>query len=71
MGAFISQKVKTIAFYGIKLTDAPKWYTVTEIELIIIVETLKEFRKILLGHKLRIYTDHKKLRVKHLIPVEH
>ena len=61
MGAFISQKVKTIAFYGIRLTDAPKWYTVTEIELIIIVETLKEFRNILPVHKLRFYTNHKNL----------
>ena len=35
-----------------------------EIELIIIIETLKEFRTILLGHKLLIYTDHKNLMCK-------
>ena len=33
--------------------------------LSITVETLKEFRTILLGQKLRIYTDHKKLTCNH------
>ena len=63
LGAVISHKVKPIAFYSIKLTDAPKWYTVTERELLSIAETLKEFRNILLSQKLRIYTDHKTLCV--------
>ena len=33
-----------------------------ERELLSIIETLKEFRTILIGQKLRIYTDHKNLR---------
>ena len=41
LGAVISQKVKPIAFYGRKMTDAQQRYIVTEIELIIIVETLR------------------------------
>ena len=53
LGAVISQKGKHIAFYGRKLTDAPKWYTLTERELLSIVETLKGFRTILLGQKLK------------------
>ena len=57
--AVISQKEKHIAFYSRKLTDAQQLYTVSERNLIRIVETLKEFRTVLLGHKLRIYTDHK------------
>ena len=60
LGAVISQKGRPIAFYSIKITDAQQRYIVTERELLSIVETLKEFRKILLGQKLRIYTDHKK-----------
>ena len=52
---------KPITFYSIKWTDAQQQYTVTEIQLISIVETLKEFRTILLGQKLRIYTDHQNL----------
>ena len=52
--AFIIQKGKPIYFYDIKLTDAQKRYTVTEKELLSIVETLKEFITILLGQNLRI-----------------
>ena len=43
------------------MTDAQTRYTTTERELLAIVETLKEFCKILLGQKIRIYTDHKNL----------
>ena len=52
LGAVISQKGKPIAFNSRKLTDSQQWYTVTERELLSIVETLKEFGIILAGHKL-------------------
>jgi hypothetical protein len=58
LGAVISQNGKPIAFYPRKLTKAQKNYTVTERELLAIVETLKEFHNILLGQQLRVYTDH-------------
>ena len=61
LGAVISQKGKYIAFYSRKITDSQKRYTVTEKELPSIVETLKEFRTILIGQKSRIYTDNKNL----------
>ena len=61
LGAVIRQKVIPIKFYSRKLTDNQKWYTIIDRELLSIVETLKEFRTILLGQKLRIYTDHKNL----------
>ena len=64
LGACISQKGKPIAFYSRKLTDAQTRYTTTERELLAIVETLKEFRNILLGQQIRIYTDHKNLTYK-------
>ena len=49
LGAVISQDDRPIAFYSRKLNDAQTRYTTTERELLSIVETLKEFRNILLG----------------------
>ena len=64
LGKVIRQKVKLISFYSRKITDAPKRYTVTERELLSIVETLKGFRTVLLDQKLLIYTDNKNLTCK-------
>jgi len=61
LGAVISQDGKPIAFYSRKLNPAQTRYTTTERELLAIVETLKEFRNILLGQQLIVYTDHKNL----------
>ncbi|GKY94846.1 hypothetical protein MPSEU_000449600 [Mayamaea pseudoterrestris] len=59
LGAVISQNGVPIAFYSRKLTKTQQRYTVGEREMLSIVETLKEYRNILLGHELRVYTDHK------------
>ena len=61
LGAVISQDNKPIAFYSRKLNPAQSRYTTTERELLSIVETLKEFKNILLGHKIIVHTDHKNL----------
>ena len=66
LGACISQDGKPLAFYSRKLLDAQTRYTTTERELLAIVETLKEFRNILLGQKLIIHTDHANLTYKNL-----
>jgi hypothetical protein len=61
IGAVIQQHRKPIAFYSRKLTDTQSRYPVIELELLAIVETLQEYRTILLGHLVKIYTDHKNL----------
>ena len=64
LGAVISQNKKPIAFYSRKLSDAQTRYTTTERELLAIVETLKELRNILLGQRIRVFTDHLNLTYK-------
>ena len=61
IGAVISQKRKPIAFYSQNMNSAQHNYTTTEKDLLSIVATLKEFRNILLGHQITVYTDHKNL----------
>ena len=58
LGAVISQNDRPIAFYSHKLNPAQVRYTTSERELLSIVETLKEFRNILLGQRIHVYTDH-------------
>jgi hypothetical protein len=61
LGAVIMQDDCPLAFYGRKLNSAQKRYTTGKQELLSIVETLKEFKNILLGQKLVVHTDHQNL----------
>jgi RNase H-like domain found in reverse transcriptase len=56
------QEGRPLAFYSRKLNRAQKRYTTGEQELLSRVETLKEFRNILLGQKVIVHTDHKNIR---------
>ena len=64
LGAVITQDNTHIVFYSRKLNPAQTRHTTNEQEFPAIVETLKEFRNILLGQDIRVYTDHKILTYK-------
>ena len=61
LGAVITQKGKPIAFFSRKLSETQQKYSVTELELLSIVETLKEFKGMLWGQRIKVFTDHKNL----------
>jgi hypothetical protein len=61
IGSIITQKDKPLALYSRKLTNPQMRYTVTELKLLAIVETLHEYKCICLGYLITIYTDHKNL----------
>ena len=48
-------------FFSHKLDTVQQKYSMTEKELLAIVETLKEFKGILWGQTITVYTDHKNL----------
>jgi hypothetical protein len=53
LGAVITQDNRPIAFFSRKLSDAQRKYSVTEIELLAIVKTLKEFKGMLWGQNIK------------------
>jgi hypothetical protein len=61
LGAMITQDNKPIAFFSRTLSGTQQKYSVTEIELLAIMETLKEFKGMLWGQDIKVYTDHKNL----------
>ncbi len=61
LGVATSQKNRPNAFFSWKLSVAQRKYSVTEIKLLAIVEILKEFKGMLWGQPVRMYTDHKNL----------
>jgi hypothetical protein len=61
LGSMITQDNWPIEFFSRKLTGAQQKYSVTEVELLAIVETLKEFKGILWGQRTKVYTDHQNL----------
>ncbi len=61
LGAVITQENRPIAFFSRTLSDAQHKYSVTKIELLAIVETLKEFKGMLWGQNIKLFTDHKNL----------
>ncbi len=61
LGAVITQDNRPIAFYSRKLSKMQQKYSMIKIALLAIVKTLKEFKGMLWGQDIKVYTDHKKL----------
>jgi hypothetical protein len=53
LGAMITQDNRPIAFFSWKLSDTQRKYSVTKIELLAIVETLKEFKGMRWGQNIK------------------
>ncbi len=58
LGAVTTQDNRPIAFFSWKLSNMQHKYSITKIELLAIVETLKEFKWMLRGQKIKEFTDH-------------
>jgi hypothetical protein len=61
LGAVITQDNRPIAFFSQKLSDTQCKYSVTKSKLLAIVETLKEFKGMLWGQQIKVFTDHANL----------
>jgi len=61
LGAVITQENRPIVFFSRKLSGAQLKYTITELELLAIVETLMEFNGMMWGQRINVYTDHMNL----------
>ncbi len=62
LGAMITQENRPIAFFSRKLSETQQKYSVMEIELLAIAETLKDFKGMLWEQDIKVYTDHKNLK---------
>ena len=61
LGDFTSQNNKPISFFSSKLRKPQFNYTTTEMEILAIVECLKQFRGIIFGYEINVLSDHKNL----------
>ena len=61
LGAVIIQEGNPLDFYSKTLSRTQINYTMTGKKLLSIVETLKYFQNILLGHKIGVFMDHKNI----------
>ena len=61
LGSVITQGNQPLAFFSRKLSAAQQKYSMTIVELLAIVETLKEFKGMLWEQRLKVYMDYKNL----------
>jgi hypothetical protein len=61
LGAVTTQDNRPIAFFSQKVSDMQRKYSITKIELLAIVETLKDFKGMIWGQNIKVFTDHANL----------
>ncbi len=61
LGAVITQDNRPVAFFSWKLFDMQHKYSITKIELLALIKTLKEFKGMLWGQNIKVFTDHANL----------
>ena len=61
LSSVISNNNKPIDFFSMKLSKPWRNYTMTEKELLAILEFLKHLRRIIFGYKISVFSDHKSL----------
>jgi hypothetical protein len=61
LGGVITQGIGPIAFFSWKLSVVQHNYSVTKIELLAIVKTLKEFQGMLWSQPIKVFDDHNNL----------
>jgi hypothetical protein len=61
LGAVITQDNRPIAFFSWKLSNVQRKYSITKLELLAIVKTFKEFKGMLWGQSIKMFTDHANL----------
>jgi hypothetical protein len=61
LGAVITQDNRPIAFFSRKLSNTQCKYSINKIKLLAIVKTLNEFKGVLWGQNMKVFTDHANL----------